>query len=587
MRDLESSVFHSPSKSTGQLGGTAWPQIQIQHHFRANNGMARRGPSHAGPYGLACSNCFKAKSKCVALPEATDTACQRCKRLGKTCQPSDSYRQRTIAKKSNTSTSRIAELEGKVDSLLAQLQSRDGKNLPRPSSGSTEESVMPSIEVDSDFEVESEAEINATDNASEESDIGETLLNKFRSTLLPSFPFMHLPSHITSQSLKTEWPLLSRAINFVAQAPQSERLQSADLKRAIGESLLELDTKPTNLNKIGLLLAIVTYLAWGCDHIFYDGSISRLMMQATTLAMELMQMDYIDSGLVKPAVLLLGTDRQQDASGTTEKDFFLDRRRAILGCYVLSSAVSTYLGRTNTFQWTHQLEESLAAIRVNRDCPSDVDFALLVQLQLLAEKASNVRARKQANRQKSTDPATPSITAISLISLRNELEGIRVSLPAWRAQSKLAKAHMHWVESRLNEIAYIASTPFPIEMNQTQRVVTDTGVVESTGWNLPATPTTADTLSLLDHLIKKCHKTEEVAETGAATNAIHHFGQKMSKLRASIVTDEARKPAKQRTDTTWVYSKAISDGCGTTPCTIARLEDTLRPRRGPFDYVFE
>ena len=73
-----------------------------------------RGPKHSGPFGLACTNCFKAKCRCVA--RADGEGCQRCHRLRKHCEPSEATRQRTAPKKP-TSHNRISEVPAGVGAL--------------------------------------------------------------------------------------------------------------------------------------------------------------------------------------------------------------------------------------------------------------------------------------------------------------------------------------------------------------------------------------------------------------------------------------------------------------------------------------
>lgn len=444
--------------------------------------MKRRGPSHAGPYGLACSNCFKAKSKYVAVSGAAETnACRRCHRLRKPCQPSDSIRQRGVPEKIDTSASRIAKLESKVNSLLTQLRSPGGVDSSGPARESTtDELVMPSIEVDVDTGDQTNLRDLETDEGARKNAQNEHLLEKFRSQMLPNFPLMHLPDTITAHSLEAEWPILHGAISFVASTSPGKTERSRDLKRLICESVLELDQNPTNLKRIGLLLAILTCLAWGFDHILPDGSMPRLMAQAVSLATEMMQSDYANSRkLMEPAAQLFGHDRQRDASATTRHDFFLDRRRAILGCFVLKSAVSAYFGRINTFQWTAQMEESLTAIRANRNCPSDGEFSLLVRLQLLAEKASQVLLWQKMEHGNLVEEAATSPGTMSLVSLRNELQELRAALPPQRTDGQMVMAQVYSTELRLGQITHAVSSAVPLVISQFKRMLASMSAGES------------------------------------------------------------------------------------------------------------
>lgn len=444
--------------------------------------MKSRGPSHAGPYGLACTNCFKAKSKCIAVSGAAHTnACRRCHRLRKPCQPSDSIRQRGVRKKIDTSASRIAELESKVNSLLTQLRPPGGVDSRGPARASTtDELVMPSIEVDIDTGDQTNLRDHGMDETARRKSENEHFLDKFRSQMLPNFPLMHLPDTITAHTLETEWPILYSTIRFVASTSPGKTERSRDMKRLICESFLELDQNPTNLKRIGLLLATLTCLAWGFDHILRDGSMPRLMAQAVSLTTEMMHSDYADSGkLMEPAAQLFGHDRERDASATTRHDFFLDRRRAILGCFVLKSAVSAYFGRINTFQWSAQMEGSLAAIRANEDCPSDWEFSLLVRLQLLAEKASQVLLRQKMEHGNFVEVAEISPGIMSLVSLRNELQKLRAALPPQRIDGQMVMAQVYSTELRLGQITHAVSAAVPVVISQFERMLASMSAGES------------------------------------------------------------------------------------------------------------
>lgn len=651
---------YNAANSIGSMHGSSQLLNQDQDGFRQKNSLSRRGPSHTGPYKLACSNCFKAKSKCVALPGANDNACQRCHRLGKQCQPSNTMRQRSITKKSDKSTSRISELEKKVVGLLSQLQSYDGRHLSGfTSESAAEEHILLSIEVDSDMSEESNAGARGKNGNIEKGPHVEACLNKFRSEMLPNFPFMHLPAHITADVLESESPIMLRTILFITTNTPENISQSSDLKRLLSESLLNFDARQTALKSLDILLALLIYLAWGFEHTLFERSMSRLMAQAVTLAAEILQPNHPESGnSIDSAAQLLGHHLQQDAAGIrVQRESFLNRRRAILGCYVLNSTVAIYFGCTNTFQWNRQMEESLAAIRVNRDCPSDGDFTVLVRLQLLSEKALQIKKLHEQDYQdfvsESTTP-TPA-AAMSLVSLRNELAGIRTTLPTHLTQNKLAMAHMHSAESKLSEMEYAVSSRVPVVISQFRQMMTSraagesivdgtsktktaggdqrirlwqslqsstdcvkqfltidpervcyisflqwsqlaqsvnslhflTNTIEDHGWDRKSVRAHVNLPSLLERIIERFRLAADMVEGTATGNGFIRLGQRMSELRASITAGVAqRKASEGDTEAAWERLKVNGGGRGVSPYPIARLDDTFKRTRGPFDYVF-
>ncbi|KAK7755170.1 hypothetical protein SLS62_002985 [Diatrype stigma] len=105
------------------------------------------------PYGHACTNCAKAKCKCVSRagpgggkPPGPDSKCDRCYRLGRECTPSATVRKRGTARRTaarslggaaggtggsgngspggETTTARTAQLEEKLDDLVSLLRSQ-------------------------------------------------------------------------------------------------------------------------------------------------------------------------------------------------------------------------------------------------------------------------------------------------------------------------------------------------------------------------------------------------------------------------------------------------------------------------------
>ncbi|KAK1705618.1 uncharacterized protein BDZ83DRAFT_543546, partial [Colletotrichum acutatum] len=77
----------------------------------------------AAPYGRACTNCSRAKCKCILRP--VGGACERCHRLGKSCQPSNPIRKRS----KKPPSSRTAQLEEKLDGLVTLLRQSGRPNL--------------------------------------------------------------------------------------------------------------------------------------------------------------------------------------------------------------------------------------------------------------------------------------------------------------------------------------------------------------------------------------------------------------------------------------------------------------------------
>jgi hypothetical protein len=443
--------------------------------------MERRGPSHSGPFGLACTSCFKSKCKCVARPDGD--GCQRCHRLNKQCRRSDSLRRRDIKKKAS-STARIAELESKLDVLISQLQSRnviDGDATQQQSPVLPESPSQPArttlvqpldtagneaqdsdhTEDDDDDNLEpvrsSDSPRAVTTSEPSEPQVSEaeaeTLLGTFRSCMLHHFAFVHLPAHLAAHKLRRDRPFLFRAIVCAVSPSAREKVaRGRELKRAICEAMLGEESQPS-MDRMDLLLAILTYISWGWDHVLNHGSLSWLISQAKSLACE-MRLDEPDPQDARMMALFTpGFDSGSDNTGAVTRQDFLERHRAVL--------VSTYYGQGDALRWTPQMETGLAAISTNKNCPTDAALAIQVRLQLLAQKSVQIHQQQQLEQgQVATTEMTSLPALMALATLQGQLQELQMSLSPGVPQRGLIMAHIHSTELQISEATYMQLTPW-------------------------------------------------------------------------------------------------------------------------------
>ena len=448
--------------------------------------MQRRGPSHLGPYGHACTGCFKAKFKCVARSDGP--GCQRCHRLSKLCQPSDSIRRRSIHR-TQDSDARIAELERKLNGLIERLEPpsdrasgtlhahQTGQRANTPNLGNEHPALdalaaehtprdgrdtQNHIVIDEDGDAGTNLRtpgagstprmaFERRDSAAD-AETDETLLSRFRSPMLQHFPFLHLPSDLSASQLQHDRPFLWRAIVCVASRKEKAALSSS-LKRAMYEALLLEET-----DKMDLLLGLLTYLSWGWDH---SKAAPRLMMQAISLAGEISNANPYDMDAHMRALFMPGVDTHVSPA----KGDFLEHQRAVLGCFVLSSAISAYFNHVDALRWTAHMGEGLAALSASRICPTDVAFVTQVRLQLVSQKAVHIRQQQQTEQTYMQAPAgTTSMPALlSLMMLQGDLQGLQASMPV----SELARhlAHVSATELVINETIHAVTTAIPFMLS--------------------------------------------------------------------------------------------------------------------------
>lgn len=263
-------------------------------------------------------------------------------------------------------------------------------------------------------------------------------LDTLRSHKLPHFPFVQMPANVTTRQLQRERPFLLRAIVCVTSPAHDKRTRALELKRVLCEALFLQDSLHQPQQALDLLLGLVTYVAWGWDHVLSRGSLSRLMAVAVSLAGEILLL--LDKAVPEPTrtIRLLepkgfggwsrGTTTGVEASNG---HFYLECQRAVLGCFVLASAVSAYFSEIDAPRWTAPMEEGLAAITSSGsgvECPSDAALAFQVRLQLIAIRATKVREQCQFPGQ--SPVATLSAPSLLYIkTLMGQVQDLRVSLP--------------------------------------------------------------------------------------------------------------------------------------------------------------
>ncbi|KAA8645767.1 uncharacterized protein ATNIH1004_007186 [Aspergillus tanneri] len=282
-----------------------------------------------------------------------------CFRLKKKCQPSDSVRRRDTQRAEDFDT-RIAQLEGKMETLLAAMQSvvsSPGSSVEIPQI-LNEENIPPSMSTSKSILVNTTStnlsfsegpfptapphinsfspshhhSLNSSDISLSEA---EECLNFFRSRMLPCFPFINLGPDITAWHLRQDRPFLFQAIVTVTTFSTQKKLaQAEELKRLLFTSAL-LNVQ----SNIDLLLGLLTYLAWSTDAFLGRADlVSRLMMLAISLVYDMRLFNRSPPDVEIMMIITQGRadENDQNTSKETAKGF-MEKQRAVLACFILSS----------------------------------------------------------------------------------------------------------------------------------------------------------------------------------------------------------------------------------------------------------
>ncbi|KAL2786274.1 hypothetical protein BJX66DRAFT_37334 [Aspergillus keveii] len=417
---------------------------------------------HSSAYGQACTHCYKAKCRCVRA--RSGETCDRCLRLKKRCEPSETVRRRNVhnghnAPAASVSDRRIARLEDKVEDLLSVIQSFIGSNTRNANTANT--SLVTPDSTALTFGTSSTATVSPNPDPtylptqyqstpSPSSNQTDEQLEFFRARMLPSFPFLDLGPSITAGYLRQHRPFLLHAIHTVTTFSTQERLAKAEeLKRLLFTSAW------SNVDSnIDLLLGVLTYLAWSTDP-FLGGAdlVSRLMMLAISLVYDLR--------LFKPSsldvqLMMAITQGRADENGHPPSETpyaFLEKQRAVLACFFLSSNVSSHLGRQDALRWTPQMGEALRVIEITNACSTDRLFISQIRLQLLKQRADDIRQQDEAGMGTENDVASAP-RLLYLKTLRRQFHELRASFAPDLQQIDILNTHAQYVELYINQMGY-------------------------------------------------------------------------------------------------------------------------------------
>ncbi|RAQ59789.1 C6 transcription factor [Aspergillus flavus] len=423
----------------------------------------------------------------MAVPAqiATRQSADVCLRLKRKCQLSVSVRRRRgpMAEGSDT---RIARLEEKMESLLAAMDtfvSSSGSlvglaDTTRPgatsisalvnmtSSGSSERLALSNTTVSTHTNSSPHSVSSAPSPTAALPNQEDGRLEYFRTRMLPYFPFIDLTPEMTTQYLLQNRPFLLRAIYTVTTFSTQEKLaQIEELKHLLFTSaLLKVESS------IDMLLGLLTYIAWSTDTFLGRADlVSRLMMLATSLVYDLRLFRPSPPDVQVMMAISQGQDEEARQGPNTETPFSLSEgRRAVLACFVLSSNLSSHLGRQDALNWTPKMEEALHMLTLNGSCPTDKLFVLQVRLQLLKQKAENVRHGGEVGcTHTEADPATVSLPHLLYFKmLRRQVQELKSSFRTNLHQTDILHAHAQYVELYINQLAYsMTYEPQPLNIS--------------------------------------------------------------------------------------------------------------------------
>ncbi|KAJ4389579.1 hypothetical protein N0V93_007050 [Gnomoniopsis smithogilvyi] len=427
----------------------------------------------AAPYGHACTNCARAKCKCIYAGGQAGAICERCLRLSKTCQPSVPNRKRNPRKAPG---SRTAHLEEKLDDLVSLIRSQANIKQPgdndavitqfansaSPAGPATGPSTMASSEPSpttastAPFSGEgSRTEATSPENGNTSSDyyypiaddIAEENLALFRRDMILFCPMVYIPPGMTSKELRRVRPCLW--LSIMACTTRSMR-QSHD----IGDKLRQYisDRLVVGFERsVDFLQSLLVFMQW--PHCHRNGA--PFLSLWTNIGVALAQ----DLGLsvVKGETAFAYIKKfwapKQQCKGDRHhprlhsQEHTMEDRRTILSLYMWTSMLSQLVRKDNSLRWTPFMEESLRMLVERPEWEGDMILATQLRCTLVAQQITDIYLQQALLGQEMRIPMyfQQSLTA--------QLGDILRTVPASVAQHEAVLLHLYSTDLSIQELA--------------------------------------------------------------------------------------------------------------------------------------
>ncbi|KAJ5086911.1 hypothetical protein NUU61_008218 [Penicillium alfredii] len=401
-----------------------------------------RGPT-------ACRTCAKAKVKCD--PEA-DGPCKRCRRLNKDCtgqEPGSNRRQRTT-----NGNSQVAALEQKLDRMVALLAASERSSRERPEQ-------EPSTAQSSSALLDEEP---ATPNDLE----GQILMEWFATRMVHLFPFVVIPSHVTSDELSREKSFLFLNIAMVAcqNAARQRELVNA-VHRYVAEHVVI-----RGEHSLDILQGLLVHMAWfiavsrqprsnapreppgssAFEQNYYknkstaqmDSFIHLAIAQSISLGLnkELAAQKYSNQPLdyVKEA----GMDDEKSPIRT------LEERRAYLGCYYVTVIFSACVKDQEPVRFTKYIDDCCQILQHASEYATDAYLVHLIRVVHLADRVYHMTSYQGSG---SSVALTPPL-GLSMHWFQAELQRLKGSFSCDMPHSAILLFHYNLLEILLYRISF-------------------------------------------------------------------------------------------------------------------------------------
>ncbi|KAH8664342.1 hypothetical protein BX600DRAFT_550399 [Xylariales sp. PMI_506] len=449
----------------------------------------------AAPYGLACTTCSKAKTRCVSRSEGV---CERCHRLGKDCVVAGSARKRKD--KTSARSSRRSKLEDKLDDLVTLLQSQNAQ-IPGPSSVTSNADegeaaherqhpwvpmVIPNRSKDASTvsivgqpgyqnSIESSQSLSNQNaltpasipdsrsvsvSGSSGGDLispeeAEEILSTFRTEHLRLFPFIYIPPDMSAVQFQIKYPILWLVVRGICNRTMEGQSSFGLQAREIISRQVLVDGE----RNLDILYSIIAFVGWGVLFIRKKPALGAMCHLGVSVACDLrldrksLEDPFVNSNLdcFRPyGYPWLPKNVHQTRSN--------EDRRAVIGCFICSIQVMLFI-KCGISVWKPSLEVHLQKLWDEPDAPQDRILVAMVRILYVAREAY-LFSHSYDDAQ-----STPPSAVLHIKGLEASLAKVENDLPpdilhSGESQGAV-QSHLRCTRVLIYELA-ISSTPLPI-----------------------------------------------------------------------------------------------------------------------------
>lgn len=260
----------------------------------------------------------------------------------------------------------------------------------------------------------------------------EEYLDNFQTRKSKYFPFIYIPSATKAHHLQQERPFLSLCIMAVgSKSTSQQQVLGSKIRQTIAQELVFQSEK-----NIDLLLGLLTFIGWA----HYQVHSKPFLTVFTQLAMSLV----FEFGLNKPVpkdTQLVPCVKEKYSRHPTPRT--MEERRAVLGCFLVTSIISSFLQKIDALRWTPHMDECLQALDERKECLNDEILVQQVRLQLLIEKTalSTLHDGAMKSAEHTREPSS-----LYSESIHSQLQDIKIELLSRPKTDEAVLLHLYSTE---------------------------------------------------------------------------------------------------------------------------------------------